>query len=171
MKHLLRLSARLSAAAFMVAGLVASPVSAQESLAKQLQGHWVLATQYVDQDGKKVEPFGANPRGSLIMTPDGRFSLFLMRASIPKFASNSRIKGTAAENEAVVHSSIAYYGGYKVADERTNTVELHIEGSTFPNWDGEIQKRTMVINGNELRLTNPVAGIGGVAHIVWRRGK
>lgn len=131
----------------------------------------MVVSQYVEQDGKRADPFGKNPRGSLIMTPDGRFSLFLMRASIPKFAANNRLKGTAAENEAVVHGAIAYFGSYKVADEKANAVELRIEGSTFPNWDGETQKRTMVVSGDKLRITNPAAGIGGVAHIVWRRAK
>ena len=55
----------------------ASGVWAKEkasSLAKQVQGSWTLVSVYVEQDGKKIEPFGSQPRGFMILTPDGRFS-------------------------------------------------------------------------------------------------
>ena len=140
-------------------------------LQKQIQGHWTLASQYVEQDGKKTEAFGSNPKGSMILTPDGRFSILLMKSDIPKFAVNNRVKGTAEENQAVVHGSTAYFGSYTVASEKDKTVSLRIEGSTFPNWNGEEQKRVMTVAGNELRVTNPTAGIGGTAYIVWKRNK
>ncbi len=75
------------------------------TLAKQIQGSWTLVSIYNEQDGKKIEPFGAKPRGSLIFTPDGRFSIFCLRASLPKFAANNRMKGTAEENQAIVQGS------------------------------------------------------------------
>ncbi len=56
---------------------VASDGWAQEkgsTLAQQIQGSWILVSLYNEKDGKKIEPFGPNPRGSLILTPDGRFS-------------------------------------------------------------------------------------------------
>ncbi len=152
----------------------ASDVRAQEkgsTLAQQIQGSWILVSIYNEQDGKKIEPFGPNPRGSLILTPDGRFSMIFMRASLPKFASNNRMKGTAEENQAVVQGSHAYYGSYAVASEKEHTVNLHIEGNTFPNRDLEDQKRVMIVKGDEMRLTNPTTTIGGVANVVWKRAK
>lgn len=141
------------------------------SLAKQVQGSWTLVSVYVEQDGKKVEPFGAKPRGSMILTPDGRFSTILLRESLPKFASNSRMKGSAEENQAVVQGSLAHYGRYSVVSEKEHTVNLSNEGSTFPNWDGEDQKRVWTVKGDELRVSNPTASVGGVAHVVWKRAK
>ncbi len=91
----------------------ASDVSAQEkgdTLAQQIQGTWTLVSIYNEKEGKKIEVFGPNPRGTMILTPDGRFAMILMNASLPKFASNSRVKGTAEENKAVVQGSIAYFG-------------------------------------------------------------
>jgi len=152
----------------------ASDVWAQQkggALAQQIQGSWVLVSQYVEQDGKRTEAFGSNPRGSLILTPDGRFSFILMQASLPKFASNSRVKGTVEENQAVVQGSIAYFGSYSVVGEKEQTVNLRVEGSTFPNWDGEDQKRVMTVVGDELRVINSTAAIGGTAYIVWKRAK
>ena len=152
----------------------ASDVWAQQkagALGQQIQGSWILVSQYVEQDGKKTEAFGSDPRGSMILTPDGRFSLMLMRASLPKFASNSRVKGTVEENQAVVQGSIAYFGSYTVVSEKEQTVNLRVDGSTFPNWDGEDQKRVMTVVGDELRVINPTAAIGGTAYIVWKRVK
>lgn len=107
----------------------------------------------------------------MILTPDSRFSIMLMRASLPTFASNNRAKGTVEENQAVVQGSIAYFGSYTVVSEKEQIVNLRIEGSTFPNWDGEDQQRVMTVVGDELRVINPTAAIGGTAHIVWRRAK
>lgn len=152
----------------------ASNVWAQEkagTLAQQIQGSWILVSIYNEQDGKKIEPFGSKPRGSLILTPEGRFSMIFMRANLPKFASNNRVKGTAEENQAVVQGSHAFYGSYAVASEKEQTVNLRIEGNTFPNSDGQDQKRVMTVTGDELRVTNPTATIGGVAYAIWKRAK
>jgi Lipocalin-like domain len=152
----------------------ASVVWAQEkgsTLAQQIQGSWKLDSIYHEQDGKKIEPYGSNPRGSLILTPDGRFSMILMRASLPKFASNNRMKGTAEENQAVVQGSLAFYGTYAVASEKDQTVNMRIEGNTFPNSDNQDQKRVMTVKGNELSITNPTTTTGGVAYSIWKRAK
>jgi hypothetical protein len=114
----------------------ATKLWAKEKGAGLAQGSWILVALYNETDGKKTEPYGPNPRGSLLLTPDGRFSMVLMRASLPKFASNNRTKGTAEENQAVVHGSVAAVGTYTVSGDKEQTLNLHIEESTFPNWDG-----------------------------------
>jgi hypothetical protein len=141
-------------------------------LAKQIQGSWILVSAHnVLPDGKTVEQFGSNPRGSMILTPAGHFSIFMMKASIPKFASNNRLKSTNEENQAVVEGSIAYFGTYKVANEKEHIVSLHVEGSTFPNFEYQDQTRVMIVEGDELKYTNPTSGIGGTTYAVWKRAK
>jgi hypothetical protein len=164
----------LSVVAVLAVGVLsgASEVRAQEKgagLAQQIQGSWVLVSMYNEQEGKRTEQFGSNPRGSLIFTPDGRFSSIHMRASLPKFASNSRVKGTAEENQAVVQGSSTLFGTYTVASDKEQTVNLHIEGSTFPNWDGSDQKRIMTVNGDELKVISTTATIGGTNYSVYKR--
>jgi len=142
------------------------------TLTQQIQGSWTLVSIYNEQDGKKIEVFGPNPRGTMILTPDGRFAMILMNASLPKFASNVRTKGTTEENKAVVQGSIAYFGSYKVAGEKENKVNLRIEGSTFPNWDGQEQQRSMTVMGEEMMYINPTPALGGgTNYIVWKRVK
>ncbi|HET6514600.1 MAG TPA: lipocalin-like domain-containing protein [Thermodesulfovibrionales bacterium] len=151
----------------------ASDVWAQDkggNLAQQIQGTWSLVSMYNEQDGKRTEQFGPSPRGSIIFTPDGRFSHILMRASLPKFAANSRMKGTSEENQAVVQGSVAYFGRYTVTSEKEQTVlNVSIEGSTFPNWDGENQKRIITIVGDELKMIAATTTIGGTNYGVYKR--
>jgi hypothetical protein len=153
----------------------ASAVWAKEkpgTLAKQVQGSWTLVSVYVEQNGKKIEPFGSQPKGIVTFTPDGRFSYILLKASLPKFAADNRMKGTPEENQAIVQGSLAAYGTYTVINEKEHTVKYHIEGSTFPNWDGQDHKRTWNVKGNELSITNPVTTLGGgVAYLIFKRAK
>ena len=105
----------------------------------------------------------------MILSPDGRFSIILMKASLPKFAANNRVQGTAEENQAVVQGSLALYGTYAVMSEKEKKVNLQVEASTFPNWDGTDQKRIMIVEGDEMKLTNLSPTTGGTAYLVWKR--
>ena len=78
-----------------------------------------MASVVNEKEGKKTDVFGTDPMGSMILTPDGRFSIILMRSGLPKFAANNRVQGTAQENEAVVKGSVAYFGTYKVESEES----------------------------------------------------
>lgn len=152
----------------------ASKVRAEEKGAGLAQGSWILVSLYNESDGNKTEPFGPNPRGSMLLTPDGRFSMILMQATLPKFASNVRTKGTVEENEAVVKGSVAAFGTYAITGgDKEQTLNLHVEGSTFPNWDGQDQKRPMAVSGDELKVINPAPSIGGGGknYQIWKRAK
>lgn len=141
-------------------------------LRQQIEGNWTLASIYNEwPDGKKIEQFGSHPRGSMMLAPDGRFSIFFMKATLPKFASNNRLTGTAKENQAVVQGCIAYFGSYTVQDEKGGVVMLMVEGSTFPNWDGQKQKRLMSVSGDTLKVITPSSGIGGASYIIWKRAR
>ena len=158
------------------AGMLAGSlnVAAQESggsLAKQILGTWILVSIYNETDGKRTDLYGANPRGINIFTPDGHFTQFLMKESLPKFAANNRLKGTDEENRAVVQGCHAIYGTYKIASEKDRIVMLHITGNTYPNFDGQDQQRIVTINGDEMKVTNPTAGAGGTNYVVWKRFK
>jgi hypothetical protein len=144
----------------------------ENALEKQMQGNWTLVSLVNEQDGKKTEPFGPNPRGSLVFTPDGHFSVIVLNASLPKFASSNRMKGTPEENQVIIQGSIAYFGSYKVADVKENMVIMHIEKGTYPNWDGVDHKRTFTFNGDEMKVFDPTTSIGGGTNYgVWKRVK
>ena len=154
-----------------VAGVFVSVAANAQNLGQQIVGTWFAVSQYVDQDGKKLEPFGSNPKGMVVYDANGRFILVLQRATLPKFASNNRMTGTAEENKAIVQGSIAYYGRYSI-DEKERKINLHYDGSTYPNWDGEDQTRLITVSGDELKIISPVSAVGGgIVHLVLRRAK
>jgi hypothetical protein len=53
-------------------------------------------------------------RWCLGFSPNGRSSLIIMQADLPKLSSNDAMKPTADEAEAIVRGSIAYFGTYEV---------------------------------------------------------
>ena len=50
----------------------------------------------------------------------------------------------------MAQGTIAHFGRYSV-NEADKTIILHIETSTFPNWNGVEQKRPFTLTGDELR--------------------
>ena len=146
-------------------GLIMSlsgPMAQTKSLKDQLVGSWTLVS---------AEPYGANPRGSYMFDSNGRFSAILMRNDLAKYTSNSRTQGTPAEYKGTVDGSIAYFGTYSVSG---TDLDLHIDGSTFANRAGTIQKRTNVtVSGDELKYNVPAPSDGRptAAPTVWKRAK
>lgn len=134
----------------------------------QLIGSWALVS--AGAPNPNVAPFGPND-GFAIFAPSGRFSLTLVRSDLPKFASNNRAMGSPEENKSIVQGSIAYFGTYSV-NEADGTLTLHMDRSSFPNWNGTDQKRLITsLTAQELKYTNPAASIGGSAELVWKRLK
>jgi hypothetical protein len=169
---------RIAVLAVFVVGIVmwtlsgSTEVTAQGGLQQHIQGTWTLVSDVNEQDGKKIDVFGPNPRGLFILTPEGRFTMVLLRASVPAIASKNRMTGTAEENKAIVQGTLAYYGKYMVVNEKENIVNLTFEGSTFPNFDGQTQKRIMTPVGDELKVVNPTSTLGsGTTYLIWKRLK
>ena len=155
----------------ILAGLAVSGGDTAAQGAKSLVGTWApVSVDTTDASGKRAPSFGPNPRGSLIFTSNGRYSIWVGAATLPKFASNNRSKGTAEENQAVIAGSIAHFGKYTV-DEKDKSFTFHVETSTFANWDGTPQKRPFTVSGDLLKYTNPVGSAGGRADLVWKRVK
>ena len=162
------------AAAVLAAGLVlaAQKAAAQQGRAStrsRLVGTWQLVSAEAEQNGQKVEFFGPHPVGVYAFDADGRYISEVMRGDLPKFASGNRYQGTPEENKAVVQGFIGYFGTYEV--QEPDTLILHMAASSYPNFDGTDQKRTIVINGDEMRYSSGGTSFGAVARQVWRRVK
>ena len=96
-------------------------------------------------------------------------AIIMLRADMPKFASNNRLQGTPEENKAIVQGSISHFGTYAV-NEADKTITFHIQTSTFPNWDRMDQKRPFTLSGDELKYTVSAAA-AGTAEVVLKRLK
>jgi hypothetical protein len=140
-------------------------------LRQQIIGAWTLVNVVLEQGGTKSEPFGPNPKGIATWDANGNFTNILFRADLPKVASNSRLAPTPEEGKALAAGMLVTYGKYSISDE-DGGVTLKIEASSFPNWNGAEQKRTITVTGDEMRVINPTPPSGGgSAYIVWRRVK
>ena len=163
-----------SAAIVLGVGLLTADASAQQqTLKQQLVGTWTFArTEATQGDGSKILPFGPNPKGVNMFTEDGHFAQIQIADGIPKFASNSRVTGTAEENKAVVVGSISLFGTYTV-DETARAIIYKVESSTFPNWVGQEQVRPIdSITADELRHSNAGGSIAGAKTVnIWKRAK
>ena len=152
--------------------LLASEAAAQ-NLSKQIVGTWeFIVAEVTAPDGSKSFPFGETPKGVLIFTPDGRFAQIHVAGDVPKFASGNRLTGTADEYAAINRRSLAVFGSYTV-DEAKKTVTFRIVSSTFPNWEGEEQTRTIDrLDADEFVNTSPnVPGGRGRASNRYKRVK
>ena len=137
--------------------------------AKDLVGTWTLVSDdSTTSDGRKIQPFGPNPRGVAIFYSNGRFAIVASRADLPKFASDNRMHGTAQENEAIVHGSIAFFGTFSVTD---GVIIQHVEGGTWPAWIGTDQKRIIASFAPDEQTWTTVPSFGGKSELRWRRMK
>jgi hypothetical protein len=138
------------------------------SLKEQLVGTWMLASwEQKKGDGTKVRRYGENPVGIAFFDADGRYIITVMRSDRAKYASGTLWQGTAEENKATADGTITYFGTYSVS-EADSGIAIHIDGSSFPNWNGVDQKRIVAITGDQLTLTvRPPTG--EIVDVVWKR--
>jgi hypothetical protein len=166
----------LTTAVLLCLGFAASVVFAQQpakTIKQQIVGTWsFVKTEATHPDGTKTLAFGPTPKGILIFTEAGDFAHIQIADGIPKFASNSRVTGTAEENKAVVQGSISLLGTYTVNDA-AKSFSRKIESGTFPNWIGQEQKLKIdSLTADELIYSNAAGSIAGVTTVnIWKRAK
>jgi hypothetical protein len=151
----------------------AAAAQSQNSLKDQIVGSWnFVVAEVAAPDGKKSFPFGETPKGILIFTADGRFAQIHVAGDVPRIASNNRLTGTPEEYAGIMRRSLSVFGTWTV-DEDKKTVTYHIVSSSFPNWEGEAQTRTIdKLTADEFVNTNPgVAGGRGSASNFYKRVK
>jgi hypothetical protein len=140
----------------------------KQSLKDQLVGTWTLLSwEQRKSDGTKIERYGAAPKGIAFFDAGGRYIITVMRSDRAKYASSTLWQGTPEENKETADGTITYFGTYS-ANEADSSIAIHVEGSSFPNWNGTEQKRFVVIAGDQLTLTvRPPAG--DVVDVIWKR--
>ncbi len=164
-----------SLCAIVAVGLVLPPtgaVSQPRTLKEQLVGAWTLVSIIAtDKAGNKSDRRGPNPKGLLIFEADGRYSILTSRSDIPNFKVDNVNQGTAEEYKAVMTGMIANVGTWSV-DEATRTITTNVEAGSYPNLNGNTQKRVISsLTADELRYTNGASVSGTVDEATWRRAK
>jgi hypothetical protein len=161
-------------AAILALGLLGSEARAQQnSLKDRLVGTWhFVIAEVTAPDGKKSYPFGPKPRGMVIFTPAGDFMQIHIASEVPRIANGNRLQATPEEYAGIMRGTIAQFGTYTV-DEDKKTVTFKFTASTFPNWEGASQTRSIdKLTDDEFINTNPQVGAGrGSAYNLYKRAK
>jgi hypothetical protein len=161
------------AAALALAVFAGEAAAQQKSLKDRLVGTWhFVVAEVTAPDGTKSFPFGPTPRGMVIFTPAGDFMQIHIASGVPKIANGNRLNATPEEYASIMRGTIAQFGTYTV-DEEKKTFTMTFAASTFPNWDGIQQTRSIdKLTDDEMINTNPQVGAGrGCAYNLYRRAK
>ena len=153
-------------------GLLAGEAAAQ-SLKERIVGTWdFVVAEVTAPDGTKSFPFGPTPRGMVIFTPAGDFMQIHIASGVPKIANGNRLNATPEEYASIMRGTIAQFGTYTV-DEEKQTFTMKFTASTFPNWEGSLQTRSVdKLTDDEFINTNPQVGAGrGSAYNLYRRAR
>ncbi|MGY4480293.1 hypothetical protein ACVILL_007707 [Bradyrhizobium sp. USDA 3364] len=151
--------------------LHANSTSGQQlSMKEGLEGTWIVVSwEQKKNDGTTLRQFGENPAGMAIFDAGGRYIITVMRSDRAKYKTNALWQGTAEENEATANGTQTYFGTYAV-NESDRSIAIHVEGSSFPNWNGSDQKRFVTVAGDQLTLTiRPPSGEN--VDVTWKRAK
>jgi len=157
-------------------GLTILPITAfaqQKTLKEQLVGTWLLVSaETTNPDGTKFQTYGTKPVRTTVYDATGHYSNINVNTTIRNFASNNRSTGTADENKSVVQGSIGNIGTYTV-DEASKTMLMHVDGSTFPNSNGQDQERLIQsISATQMSYINTVRTAGAEATLfVFKRAQ
>ena len=114
-----------------------------EDTARQLAGSWKLSSWTIQIIGGEVtEPFGPNPKGRAVFTPDG-FSAFMIARPDRKPATND------TDSAALLKSLMVYTGKFTIdGDKLTTDVDL--------SWNeiltGTAQVRFFKLEGDKLSI-------------------
>lgn len=162
---------RLIAAAWLVAGLTSATgaLAADDSARFPLAGTWTLqAADALHPDGSRTSDYGAAPKGLLMIDRQGHYSLQIFRAERPRFAADDKAKGSPEEYRGAVMGSSTHYGTIEI-DAKQHQLVFHIDGASFPNWEGQQQRRSFELKGDMLSYRVPPRPDGNVPISVWRR--
>ena len=127
---------------------MASVVPSTDGARTQLFGTWKLTswiTQVIGEDSR--EPYGPNPKGRLVITPEGHWIVIIT-------AANRQAPKTTDEKAALLDSMLAYSGKYSIEGNKiTTTIDMSSnEIMTGANQD---QARFFRIDGDKLEIRTP----------------
>ncbi len=160
----------LVAGAAVMAFSSADPAVAQTP--NKVAGTWQIVAATVEMNGTTSHPYGLSLQDCVVFTSDMYFVEFLHDPQIPRFKSNERGGGTDEENRAVMAGTLALYGRYSV-DADGNFSGNTVEGSSFPNWIGDVRttnELTMRVEGD--RMIENFQRLGGArVTIIFERAR
>jgi hypothetical protein len=150
--------------------LLTSRAEAQKAFKRQdLVGAWqyvYAVTEFID--GRKEAQFTDNPQGIFIILPSGHYSHIIMSDNLPNVSSRRFKEMTLEEAEKIAEGVLAHYGTW-YANEGEGTFVVAIRKSSFPNFDGAVQVRTITeLTRDTLAYVNDLAVTAAGARAIAR---
>jgi hypothetical protein len=137
-----------------------------QDAAKQLAGSWKLTSWTIQIIGGDVtEPFGRNPKGRALITPDG-YAAFVIAAANRKPAAND------AESAALLKTLMVYTGPFTIENDKFTT---KVDISWNELLTGQDQVRFFTLEGDKLTIRTAeqasavYPGKKVVGTLVWER--
>jgi hypothetical protein len=142
------------------------PLAADDLIGSWLLRSWVLTLD----DGSQETPFGAEPQGLVVYTPDGRMITTIGLRGRPSAGSDLSSVSDEARL-AAIRTFVAYSGTFTIDGE---DVVHAVEMSLDPAWVGTQQRRHVELSddGRTLILsTDPLLVVGrrGRHRLTWER--
>ncbi|HMK81309.1 MAG TPA: lipocalin-like domain-containing protein [Xanthobacteraceae bacterium] len=144
--------------------------SADDKARARLIGTWTLVAAVREEvpSGQSTHFLGAQPRGYLTYSPEGRMLALITHADRKAPAA---ARASAAEAEALFRSMVSYGGTFTVAGD---VVTHHVDISWNQSFTGGDQRRQFVLDGDRLILStpqspDPVDGKPSVRRMTWQR--
>src|SRR6185437_10528878 len=114
-----------------------------QDTARQLAGSWKLTSWTIQIIGEDVtEPFGRNPKGRALITPDG-YAAFVIAAADRKPATND------AESAALLKTLMVYTGPFTIENDKLTT---KVDISWNELLTGRDQVRFFKLEGDKLTI-------------------
>lgn len=155
--------------------IITNSALAQKSVKEmesEITGTWTLVTvENTNSDGTKTFPYGMNPKGILFFDEKGNYAIQIYKNERPKIVSGDKNKCTPEENISIVQGSNSHFGIYEI-DKINSTITFKIKTASFPNWENTEQKRSYILNNNQIKyvVTNTTQGGNKVtAEVVWQK--
>ena len=116
---------------------------------KSLVGTWKLTSWTVRVVGETEdkEPFGPTPKGRLVMTPEGYWSVIITGA-------NRHPARTAEEKIALFDSVLTYSGKYTIEGDKI-TIRVDMSGNEIFTGANQVQTRFFKLDGEKLVVRTP----------------
>jgi hypothetical protein len=134
-----------------------------------LHGTWTLvAADKILPGGALARDYGEQPKGRLIVDTQGRYSLQIFKSERLRFTTDSKANGSTDAFKSAVMGSSTHYGTVTI-DQKAGQLVFSIEGSSFPNWEGTVQRRQYKLEGKQLSYQVPPRADGSIPISVWRR--
>lgn len=115
---------------------------------KQLAGTWKLTAwtlQVIGEDTR--EPFGSNPKGRLVLTPESHWMVIITGA-------NRRPAKSADEKAALLDTVLAYSGKYAIEGDKI-TITIDMSSNEVFTGANQVQTRFFKLEGDKLTIQTP----------------